>query len=253
MTPGTPDSTTGLPSTAVETSAATLQATSSPSATATATTEPVVYSTSEPGQTRIVGRVVLNGIAAGAGATLKLQTQSYQVIAETTAAADGTYAFNDVAAPEDGYNIVFSQDWNGSYTGEEIATWAWLGPVYIHDGETITLPDFDISLKGMRPLSPTFEQQISQNLIFSGEPISFTWWSYPQAAYYWVDVARGADLIEAWQSELSDTPETEWNGALPDGSSAPTGDYWWGVGAERELNEYVLTVYTYLTKFVIKP
>ncbi len=134
---------------------------------------------------------------------------------------------------------------------DDLATWAWLGLIRVQGGSNLRLPDLEISLLGMKPLTPAFASQISAQAIADADPIDFTWSPYPQASNYWFDLTSGLDDRTVWQSALLQTTSGTWNGQTSAGVAAAPGEYWWSVGARRDVSSYTLIMYTYLTKVVI--
>jgi hypothetical protein len=216
-----------------------------PSPTPTPTISPL-----PPG--RITGRVLLNGTPVSEGVTLKLENRSYNVIAKTKVGADGVYAFTDLEASSEGYNVSFAQQWNSQYGTDQVVSWGWLGPVPVEDGAVIELPDFDISLLGFKQVNPEPDATFSAAAISPGNPITFEWTAYPQAVKYWVDVVRGEEQELVWQSLIQAT-SFAFDGTVGNGAHIQPGEYWWGVGARRELGPYKLTVYGYLSGLIIEP
>jgi len=205
---------------------------------------------SRPG--RITGRLLLDGAPVSEGARLKLENQSYNAIAETTVGAEGVYTFSDLEPSSQGYNVVFAQEWNTGYGTNQVVSWGWLGPVAVENGAVIELPDLDVSLLGFRHVNPKPDATFSTAALSSQNPIRFEWTAYPQAIKYWVDLVRGEEQKLVWQS-LTQATSLAFDGTLGNGARIQPGDYWWGVGARRELGPYKLTVYGYLPGLVIEP
>ncbi len=219
----------------------------SPTPTPTDTPTPSAVS---PGG--IIGRLLLNGAPVGEGVRLKLEDRSYNVIAETTVGPGGVYAFNNLKPSSKGYNVLFAQKWNPQYETDHIVSWGWLGPVAVEDGRVVELPDFDISLLGFGQVNPGPDETFSAAAISPQNPIAFEWTAYPQAMKYWVDLVRGEEQELVWQSLIQST-SLAFDGTLDDGAHIQSGEYWWGVGARRDLGPYKLTVYGYLPGLIIEP
>jgi hypothetical protein len=166
--------------------------------------------------------------------------------------ADGVYAFTDLQASGEGYNVTFAQEWNSHYGTDQVISWGWFGPVAVEDGMVVELPDFDVSLLGFGQVSPEADATFSAAAISPGNPITFEWTAYPQAAKYWVDLVRGEEQELVWQSVVQAT-SLAFDGTLDGGGHIQPGDYWWGVGARRESGSYPLTVYGYLPGLIIEP
>ncbi|TEU12947.1 MAG: hypothetical protein E3J21_19810 [Anaerolineales bacterium] len=223
----------------------TLTDTPTPSPTPTPTPTPVPPS-------RITGRLLLDGAPVSGGATLKLENQSYNVIAETTVGADGAYAFTDLEPSSQGYNVLFAQAWNSQYGTDQVVSWGWLGPVSVENGTVVELPDFDVSLLGFSQVNPGPDETFSAAALSPENPITFEWTAYPQAVKYWMDLVRGEAQELVWQSLIQST-SFAFDGTMGNGAHIQPGEYWWGVGARRELGPYPLTVYGYLPGLIIEP
>ena len=225
-------------------------ATSAPGATAT----PPASTTPAPaGPGSIAGRVLWDGAPVAAGLTLRLEDQRYTVVAEAPVDEGGYYRFEGLPPSAAGYNVLFAQEWNEEYDVDEAITWGWIGPVPVSGGALVTLPDLDISLLGFEPLGPRPGAEFVAADLSPEDPIQFEWEPYPGAARYWVDLLYGADQDRVWQSPLVEDTFVPFGGALEDGAQIEPGDYWWGVGAQRPLGAYTLTVYGYLPPLKIEP
>jgi hypothetical protein len=197
--------------------------------------------------------VFLDDVSVEEGVTLMLENQSYNVIGEVTVDEDGAYVFADLEASSAGYNVLFAQEWNEGYEVDQVITWGWIGPIAVENGAVIELPDLDISLLGFRPLDPAPEATFSAAEITSEAPIVFEWRAYPQATTYWVDLSLGEELEMVWQSPFVQDTSVAFGGTLSDGTHIEPGEYWWGVGAQRALGPYTLTVFGYLPGITIEP
>ena len=154
-----------------------------------------------------------------------------------------------------GYNVLFAQEWNEAYEVDEAITWGWIGPVPVRGGATATVPDLEISLLGFEPVSPRPGISFVASNVSPEEPIEFEWEAYPGATCYWVDLLYGEDQERVWQSPLVEDTDTTvpFDGTLDDGEQIEPGAYWWGVGAQRAVGAYTLTVYGYLAPLRIEP
>lgn len=218
--------------------------TNTPSPTATATDQP------QAGQIR--GRILVDGQPAS-GVRLQLENQDYNVVNQTTTGGEGRYQFTDLAASSAGYNVLFTLEANSQYQVDQVVNWGWLGPVAVSDGDTIELADFDISLRGLKLTNPSPNATFSAGDISPVNPVEFKWDSYAQANAYWVDLSFGEAMALVWQSSLVDGTSVEFDGRLSNGSQIEAGNYWWGVGVERDLGDYTLTVYGYSPPLKIRP
>jgi hypothetical protein len=177
--------------------------------------------------------------------TLKLENQAYEQVAQTTVAPDGSYSFENVPPSAGGYNIVFLQEANPQYALEQVISWGWIGPVVVTGNATANVPELDIALLGLKPVNP------GPNASFpSGSSITFEWSAYPQASAYWVDLVQGEEMQLVWKSGPLQATSVTFNGPAAGGELEP-GEYWWGVGARRNLGDYTLTVYGYLPVLLI--
>ena len=231
--------------------------TPTPTDTPTSTPSPAPTDTPTPTPTllppgRITGRLLLDGAPVSQGVKLKLENRSYKVVAETTVGADGLYAFTDLEPSSKGYNVLFAQEWNAQYGMDQVVSWGWLGPVSVENGTVVELPDFDVSLLGFGQVNPEPDATFSAAAISPENPILFEWTAYPQAVKYWVDLVRGEEQELVWQSLIQST-SLAFDGTVGSRAHIQPGEYWWGVGARRELGPYKLTVYGYLPGLRIEP
>jgi hypothetical protein len=81
----------------------------------------------------------------------------------------------------------------------------------------------------------------------------FEWAAYPGASKYWVDLVRGEGQNVLWQSGPVETTSSAFDGTMGDGNHIQPDEYWWGVGAWRELGSYKLAVYGYLPVLRVTP
>ncbi len=225
---------------------------STPTWTPTSTDTPTPNPTPlAPG--RITGRVLLDGVPVSGNVALRLEDQAYNLIAETIVGADGVYVFPDLDPSSEGYNVVFAQERNAQYSIDQVASWGWIGPIAVEDGKVIEVPDFEISLQGFEKINPEPNASFSAAALSSENPILFEWTAYPQADTYWVDLARGEEQEVVWQSTRVQATSLAFDGRVGNGTHIQPGEYWWGIGARRELGPYLLTVYGYLPVFMIEP
>jgi hypothetical protein len=184
--------------------------------------------------------LLLNGVPVSGGVMLKLENQVYEQVAETVVASDGSFSFENVPPSDQGYNLLFQQEANPQYDLEQVISWGWMGPVVVAADESVNLPELDIALLGLRPVSP------EPNASFSaGTSITFEWSAYPQATAYWVDVVQGEDMRPIWKSAPLQSTSVTFDSQKGRDQLEP-GEYWWGIGAKRDLGDYVLVVYGYL-------
>lgn len=200
----------------------------------------------------IRGRVLLDGAPAG-GITIRLEDQNLNTIAETIAGNDGTYTFSNLEATDAGYNLVFSREWNTQYNLGQVISWGWVGLVPLADEASVQIPDFDISLLGFQPTAPVPKTSISAASVSPSSPVQFEWAAYPEATKYWVDLVYGQEQTIVWQSSGVKSTSISFEGTLSNNTKIQPGEYRWGVGAQRDLGPYTLTVYGYLPALSIVP
>jgi hypothetical protein len=224
----------------------------------TATPSPIVSTapTAGPSPTiitpnRISGRVLLNGQAVNDGLLLKLEDAAGRTVAETTVAEDGRFTFANVASSSEGYVVVFAQEWNPQFDMGEVISWGWLGHVPVETAGEVALPDFDISLQGFEQVSPEPNATFSAATVSSSEPIQFEWQAYPEASNYWLDLIQEGDQDVLWQSAPVQDLSLNFDGKTENGAPIQPGEYWWGVGARRQMDDYTLAVYGYLPALLI--
>jgi hypothetical protein len=227
---------------------ATLVATQArPTATNTATDT----ATATPqGKGRIVGKVLIDDALPTSMLTLTLESQTYEVITHTSVMiGTGAYTFTKVLDSGEGYNVVFAQEKNPGVQIDEVTTWAWIGPVPIEGDAVVTMPDFDIGLRGLMPVNPVPDMAYDQP---NPSSLQFTWTSYPGTnVEYWMDLYQGKEQRLVKQSARSPESAYTWDGKI-DGQRVAD-EYWWGVGARTTLDTYLQVAYTYLTRFVVRP
>jgi hypothetical protein len=253
---GTPDGPSATPATvpiapndrATSRPADTLTQTSA-SATPMFTHTPTVSSASG---SSITGRVLLDGATAD-GVTIKLEDQALNTVAETVVGADGAYNFSNLEPTKAGYNLVFSREWNVQFKLGQVISWGWVGPIPVAEGAVVQIPDFDISLLGFEPIAPVPKASLSAASVSPSSPIQFKWAAYPEATRYWVDLVHGQEQSLVWQSPVAESTSISFDGTLNSGARIQPGEYRWGVGAQRELGAYRLTVYGYLPALLIVP
>ncbi len=200
----------------------------------------------------ITGRVLLDGTTAD-GVTIKLEDQGLNTIAETVVGDDGTYNFSNLEATNAGYNLVFSREWNVQFKLGQVISWGWVGPIPVAEGTIVQIPDFDISLLGFEPTAPAPRTSLSATSVSSSSPIQFEWAAYPEATKYWVDLVYGQEQSLVWQSPVAKSTSISFDGTLNNGAQIHPGEYRWGVGAQRDLGAYRLTIYGYLPALLIVP
>ena len=225
----------------------------SPTAVPTKTPGPTPVVVTPRGPARVAGRLVTDGMPVPAGVTVKLEDQTYAIVAMTTTDAQGIYTFDNLTISGAVVNVLFAQEWNEQYSVGEVASWAWLGPLTVSRGTIVQLPDLEIGLRGFEQVNPHAGTFFAVSQISAQTPLVFEWTPYPGASAYWVDLAKGDDLNVVWQSALVHSTTVAFDGRLSNRSSITADTYWWGVGARAGVGAYQLTVYGYLPSFVIRP
>ena len=217
----------------------------------TPSSTPVAAAPSEPAT--LSGRLVKDGIPVSAGVTVKLEDQNYAIFATTNTDGNGYFTFDNLTTLGQSLNVLFAQEWNEQYDIGEVVSWAWLGPVTLSSGSTLELPDIDIDLPGLNQISPAPGTSLPASQISAQNPVIFEWTPQPAASSYWVDLTKGDELTRVWQSALVETTSVAFDGSLDDGSQITADTYWWGIGARRDIGDYRLTIYGYLSTLVITP
>ncbi len=211
-----------------------------------ATPSPVV-----PG--RITGRLLMNGVPASAGIALHLEDETGQAITQTVVGAGGAYAFGNLRASTEGYNVVYAQEWNTQQSLEQVVSWAWISPVPVANGAVLSLPDLEISSSALKPAAPAPDASFSAAAVSSPSPITFSWSGGAAGATYWVDLERGDEQTAVWRSPMIQSKSTTFDGMVDGGGHIQTGDYWWGVGAWWQAGAYEVTLYSYLQGLTLDP
>jgi hypothetical protein len=219
---------------------------------ASTTSIPTTSPTSTAVSGGITGRVRIDGTPAD-GVALKLEDQDLNTISETVVGSDGSYTFSNLDSTATGYNLVFSLEWNPQFELGQVVSWGWVGPIPVVNGTVVQIPDFDISLLGFEPTTPAPNVSLSAKLVTSSSPLEFKWAAYPEATGYWVDLVFGQEQTIVWQSLVAESTSIRFDGILNSGAQIQPGEYRWGVGAQRDLGHYKLTVYGYLPAFTIVP
>jgi hypothetical protein len=234
----------------------TLISLSSPTATRqpTATNRPTPTnpptSTSPPQPGVISGQILLNGAPATRAVTLILEDQTYQVIREIVTST-GEFRFENLPSSAQGYNVLFALEKNPDFSFDEVAQWAWIGPIAVNDGDVIRLADMEISLLGFQPLHPPSDSILSVRSITPQTPLVFEWGPYPSADKYWLELRSGRTLQLVWQSGLLDTNTISFDGVLVTGENIPAGSYWWNISARKA--DANLTISGPLRSFFLSP
>jgi hypothetical protein len=198
----------------------------------------------------ISGRVLREGSPPDRVVRLVLEDKDYRVVREIEVSG-GDYLFEDLPASEEGYNVVFTQDRNPQFSVDEVASWAWIGPTPVGDGDTVFLADLEIGLLGLHQLNPPVDAYLNDNTITSESPLIFEWTPYPLASRYWLDLRYGSALQMVWQSDFVESPSVAFDGNLTDGATIEPGTYWWRVGAQ--VDGISMTVSGSLAGFTIRP
>ncbi len=220
--------------------------------TPTATALPTATSTPSTGQ--IAGQILLNNTPINAGITIWLEDAAANPVAQTTTATDGRFVFANVPAGDQKYTLVFNnQAQSNQLDMEQAISWGWLGPVFALNGAETSLPAIDLSLLGFAPVAPKPEAGITAATLSAANPLVFQWESYPEATTYWVDVAQGEGQAALWQSTPVQGTSLAFDGAIDADATLGPGEYWWGVGAQRAIEDYTFTVYGYLSEFTVTP
>ncbi len=255
ITPSASDTAGPSPTGATETSTPTFfPGTSQPTNTSTYTPIPTASATLSPGEFGISGRVVLNGSPI-AGVSVSFRDD--QPTRSSLTDAQGHYWFTTYAIGVD-FLLSFEQRNNPQYSPTTLFASTALLYGYLPSGSSvITLPDLEISLvlngQSFEPALPIEDATYSSTVITSANPIQFTWTSYYQAVFYYVELSPSDNDLLLWGSENATSTNVMFNGTLDDGTHIAAGTYDWFVAANRAVNDYTLTVYTPPRSLVINP
>jgi hypothetical protein len=219
-----------------------------PSPTEAATPSP----TQAPRLGSISGRVTLNGQPVGSTFKLVLENSQQSPLFNAWPAQDGAYAFTNLPAAVSGYTLVFERSEQDGFDIQDVISWGWLGPIFLQEGQDLTLADFELGYLSLEHINPEPYASLSTNTISPSNPLVFQWSAYPGGEQYWVDLAKGDQQQLVWQSPLVSGASAAFQGVLNDGTHIQPGEYWWGLGARRELGGYPFTIYSYLVKFVFE-
>jgi len=201
----------------------------------------------------ITGRLTYNGVPVPAGVAILLEDQYNNPLMVGTTGQNGRFTFNNMVVSDQSYTVVFSQELNPQYPNGQVVSWAWLEPILLANGELENLPDLEISPLGFEQVSPAPNAVVSAGSISVSSPLWFEWRLYPLASSYWVNLTRGDRQFSVWVSGFTSFTSVPFDGVLSDGTHIQNGDFWWGVGAQKPLSGYTLTVFSAMTHLVVNP
>ena len=218
----------------------------SPSPTVTPISPTPTPSSTAASSVRLTGRVVYQATPVGAGVVVELETNT---TITTTTDAEGKFAFGPLPL-NGGFSVVFAQAWNSQhYAAGQAASWAWLRSFVPSTALTINVPDLEISLvvasQRFEQSAPPAGASISIGQISASHPLQFEWTPYFEAQRYWVDLGRENATSPIWQSYLVVSATASFDGTLSDRTTLTAGNYWWAVGAQKQVGIYQFTVYGY--------
>ena len=225
-----------------------------PSPTTPNTPVPTPTPTLAPGETGISGRLVQNGTPV-AGVTVSFRDD--QPARTVVTDALGRYWFTTQAIGVD-FAITFEQAANSQFsTSIQVASTA-LMYGYLPTGSTvISLPDLEISLvldgQTFEALTPVDGAAFNATNITDANPIQFTWSSYNQVEYYYVELYDPETDQILWGSEDLTSTNVMFDGTLDDSTQIVSGSYYWMVIANRPVGDYRLTVYSQPRDLLINP
>lgn len=201
----------------------------------------------------ISGRITYNGSPAAQGLTLILEEDRiFSTVTSIKVGAEGRFTFSGIPVSENGFNVLFAQEWNGSiYDIDQVISWGWIGPIDVISGQVLQLPDFEIGQRGFSQKSPASDASFSAASISAASPLTFEWTAYQPGTSNWVDLTRGEAQTQVWQSDLISGTTIAFDGTLTDGSHITPGEYWWGVGAFSDIGDFTQTIYGYLFHFTV--
>jgi len=201
----------------------------------------------------ISGRLTYNGVPVQAGVAILLEDQYNNPLMVSTTNQSGRFTFNNVVVSDQSYTLVFSQELNPQYLIGQVVSWAWLEPILMANGELENLPDLEIAPLGFEQVSPPPNAAVSAGSISTTSPLWFEWRQYPLATFYWINLTRGDRQFSVWVSGFTSFTSIPFDGVLSDGVRIQSGDFWWGVGAQKPLSGYLLTVFSAMQPLVVTP
>ena len=227
-----------------------------PSPTPTSTSSPTFSPTATlaQGEIGISGRVVLNGVpVSGVNVTFRDDQPPRSAVTDSL----GRYWFTTYAIGID-FLLSFEQATNLQYSpGTPVASTAILYGYLPSSNTVITLPDLEISLiiagQSFEPTIPIDGATFSAVNITSSNPLQFVWTTYNQSEYYYVELFTATSDELLWGSEDLTSTNVMFAGILDDATQITAGTYNWYVTANRQLNGYMLTIYTQPRSLVITP
>jgi len=225
-----------------------------PTNTSTFTPIPTASATLSPGESGISGRVVLNGSpVSGVSVSFRDDQPARSSLTDT----QGRYWFTTYAIGVD-FLLAFEQSVNTSYTSVATVASTVLLYGYLPAGSSvIILPDLEIGLvlngQSFEPTTPIDGASYNSAVISSANPLQFTWTTYNQADFYYVELYSSDSDVLLWGSENTTSTSVMFNGTLDDGTHISAGTYKWYVAANRAINDYTLTVYTKPRSLLINP
>jgi hypothetical protein len=199
-------------------------------APATTTSTATLVATPVLGSSAVQGRILLQGQVLNDSVVLTLENQDLNTTQQITSPG-GEYTIYDLAPSTRGYSVLFSQDINPGLSIDQVVRWGMVRVSPVVAGEMTSLPDLEIGLLGMRPVTPLPEAVLTDQPITPLNPLRFEWTAYYSADQYWIELRSNRISAPVWDSGFISATSVDFNGTLWSGAAIQPGTYWWSVGA----------------------
>lgn len=204
-----------------------------PTATATVLATPVL------GSSAILGRILFQGQVLDETVVFDLKNEDLYTVQQITSPG-GDYTIYDLIPSTRGYSILFSQDINPGFSLDQVVRWGLVRTSPVLAGEMIGMPDLEIALMGLGPVTPQPNALITNGPISLLNPLRFQWTAYPSADQYWVELRSNRLSTPVWDSGFINSTMVDFNGTFPSGATIQPGTYWWSVGVR--VDEQSMTI-----------
>jgi hypothetical protein len=211
-----------------------ITATARPTSTATLLATPVL------GSSAIQGRILFQRQVLDEPVLLNLENQDLFTVQQITSPPGGEYTVFDLLPSAKGYSILFSQDINPGFRTDQVVRWGLVRTSPVLTGEMTGMPDLEISLLGLGPVTPLPDAQLTNGPITLDNPLRFEWSAYPAADQYWVELRLNRLSAPVWDSGFIDSTTVNFDGTLWSGATIQPGTYWWSVGVR--VDEQAMTI-----------
>jgi len=225
-----------------------------PATSPSSTLTPSITPTLGPGEFGLTGRVVQDGTPVS-GVLVTFTDDLPARISVTN--SDGNYWFITLAVGAS-FTVTFELEENLQLDPSMPVAETVLLQGFLPSGSpVITLPDLDINTlidgQSFEPTIPADGAARDTDNITPLNPIQFTWTTYIQADYYFVEL-RSSDKDESqWISEKTIFTNVIFDGELDDGTHIGPDSYNWFAVASRPIGAYRLTVFAQPRSLVIDP